>query len=76
MLDVINDPESKVVLRCTKPYTTENKHINPAVSYALGKILPRKEIYLKPGHWTFASKRATKKLWDERKSLFLNGCYN
>ena len=70
ILDIINNPFSREVLRCTRAYTTDNSKHEP-ISYKLGQIAARNEIFLRPGHWTIASKRDAEKFWKSRKTIFV-----
>lgn len=71
MLEIINNTSSRVVLQCTRAYTTENSKY-PPITYKVGDLKPRNEIFLRPGHWKVCCKTKAEKYWKSKNTTFVN----
>jgi hypothetical protein len=61
-LDIVNNSSSRVVLECTRSYTTQNSTY-PSVTYLKGELLPRNLIFVNPAYWRIASRTKSEKYW-------------
>lgn len=60
--DIVNNPSSRIVLECTRSYTTANSKY-PPVNYSRGDLLPRNLIFVNPAYWKIACKTKSRNYW-------------